>query len=459
MKITARYFPGLLLASFITFGTVAGTSAQEIVLPDRPGIAPVLEQVTPAVVNIAVTGSTAAQQNPLMNDPFFERFFDIPDQPQRRPTRGAGSGVIIDADNGYILTNHHVVNNAEQIEVTLSDKRTVTSTLIGSDAGTDIALLQIEADNLFEVPLSNSESLRVGDYVAAIGNPFGIGQTVTTGIVSALGRQTGINADGYEDFIQTDASINPGNSGGALVDFQGKLVGINSAIIAPSGGNVGIGFAVPVNMAMSVVDQLLEFGEIRRGLLGVRITDLTPDVVEALDLSVTEGAVVSSVEPGSPAESAGILAGDIIVAVDDEIIDGASDLRNTIGLTRAGSEVAIGLIRDNKRIDYDVRIGNAPDMASNSNQAKSASVLEGVQLEEIPSSHEAYGRVKGVLVASVAQGSRAARSGLAAGDIITAVNRVPVTSRGELAAALEANPGTVALSAVRGNQQLFLIIL
>jgi len=306
--------------------------------------------------------------------------------------------------------------------------------------------------------LSDSESLRVGDYVAAIGNPFGIGQTVTTGIVSALGRQTGINVDGYEDFIQTDASINPGNSGGALVDFQGKLVGINSAIIAPSGGNVGIGFAVPVNMAMSVVDQLLEFGEIRRGLLGVRITDLTPDVVEALDLSVTEGAVVSSVEPGSPAESAGILAGDIIVAVDDEIIDGASDLRNTIGLTRAGSEVAIGLIRDNKRIDYDVRIGNAPDMASNSNQAKSASVLEGVQLEEIPSSHEAYGRVKGVLVASVAQGSRAARSGLAAGDIITAVNRVPVTSRGELAAALEANPGTVALSAVRGNQQLFLII-
>jgi len=457
MTIAARYFPRVLLAGFIIFGAIAGSSAQETLPTARPGIAPVLEKVTPAVVNIAVTGHTAPQQNPLLNDPSLRRFFDIPDQPSR-PTQGAGSGVIIDAEQGYVLTNHHVVNNADAIEVTLSDKRTYPATLIGSDAGTDIALLQIEAENLSEVPLSDSETLRVGDYVAAIGNPFGIGQTVTTGIVSALSRQTGINADGYEDFIQTDASINPGNSGGALIDFQGHLVGINSAIIAPSGGNVGIGFAVPINMAMAVVDQLLEFGEIRRGMLGVRITDLTPDVVEALNLKVRTGAVVSSVEPGSPAEAAGIQAGDIIVAVGDEIIEGASDLRNTIGLTRAGSEVAIALIRDNTRVDYDVRIGNASDVADSGMKARSSSVLEGAELSEIPANHEAFGKVSGVLVTNVVQGSRAFRSGLEIGDIITAVNRAPVTSRSELAAVLDANAGTVAMNVLRGNQQLFLIM-
>ncbi|MDC1528645.1 DegQ family serine endoprotease [Gammaproteobacteria bacterium] len=458
MKITMRYFLVLLSANFLLFGRVAVSDAQEIISVDRPGIAPVLEEVTPAVVNISVTGRAAVPQNPLLNDPYFRRFFDMPDQPQTRPGQSAGSGVIIDAADGYILTNHHVVKDAEEVTIVLQDRREIPAKVIGSDAATDIALLQIDAAGLKAVPISDSDTLRVGDYVAAIGNPFGIGQTVTTGIVSALSRQTGINADGYEDFIQTDASINPGNSGGALVDYKGNLVGINSAIISPAGGNVGIGFAVPINMAMSIVEQLLEYGEIRRGMLGVRITDLTPDVVEALDLEVSAGAVVSSVEPDSPAQAAGIEAGDVIVAVDEHIIKSASDLRNTIGLTRAGEEVTIGLVRENRRLDFDVRIGNAGTTAEAGIRTDERSVLEGAQLSNIPESHEAYGEVQGVLVSAIEQGSRAYRSGLEAGDIITAVNRQPVSSRSQMLALLEDISGTVALNVRRGEQLLFLIV-
>jgi serine protease DegQ len=458
MKITMRYFLVLLSANFLLFGRVAVSDAQEIISADRPGIAPVLEEVTPAVVNISVTGRAAVPQNPLLNDPYFRRFFDMPDQPQTRPVQSAGSGVIIDAADGYILTNHHVVKDAEEVTIVLQDRREIPAQVIGSDAATDIALLQIDAAGLKAVPISDSDTLRVGDYVAAIGNPFGIGQTVTTGIVSALSRQTGINADGYEDFIQTDASINPGNSGGALVDYKGNLVGINSAIISPAGGNVGIGFAVPINMAMSIVEQLLEYGEIRRGMLGVRITDLTPDIVEALDLEVSAGAVVSSVEPDSPAQAEGIEAGDVIVAVDEHIIKSASDLRNTIGLTRAGEEVTIGLVRENRRLDFDVRIGNAGTTAEAGIRTDERSVLEGAQLSNIPESHEAYGEVQGVLVSAIEQGSRAYRSGLEAGDIITAVNRQPVSSRSQMLALLEDISGTVALNIRRGEQLLFLIV-
>jgi len=458
MKITMRYFLVLLSANFLLFGRVAVSDAQEIISADLPGIAPVLEEVTPAVVNISVTGRAAVPQNPLLNDPYFRRFFDMPDQPQTRPVQSAGSGVIIDAADGYILTNHHVVKDAEEVTIVLQDRREIPAKVIGSDAATDIALLQIDAAGLKAVPISDSDTLRVGDYVAAIGNPFGIGQTVTTGIVSALSRQTGINADGYEDFIQTDASINPGNSGGALVDYKGNLVGINSAIISPAGGNVGIGFAVPINMAMSIVEQLLEYGEIRRGMLGVRITDLTPDVVEALDLEVSAGAVVSSVEPDSPAQAEGIEAGDVIVAVDEHIIKSASDLRNTIGLTRAGEEVTIGLVRENRRLDFDVRIGNAGTTAEAGIRTDERSVLEGAQLSNIPESHEAYGEVQGVLVSAIEQGSRAYRSGLEAGDIITAVNRQPVSSRSQMLALLEDISGTVALNVRRGEQLLFLIV-
>ncbi|HHX83124.1 MAG TPA: Do family serine endopeptidase [Pseudomonadaceae bacterium] len=426
----------------------------------RPGLADMLEEVTPAVVNIAVKGQAAVPNNPLLNDPFFRRFFNAPESqgtPQMRETQSVGSGVIIDAEKGYILSNHHVVDAATEITVILQDKRLVQASLVGSDAGTDIALLQVDADNLQALTVSDSDTLRVGDLVMAIGNPFGIGQTVTTGIVSALRVSPRMSAEAYEDFIQTDASINPGNSGGALVDYNGELIGINSAIIAPAGGNVGIGFAVPINMAMAVVDQLIEFGDVKRGMLGVSITDLTPDVVEALQLDLQQGAVVSTVAPGSAAEQAGLEAGDIIVAVNEVQITGMSHLRNTIGLLRAGTQVDISLVRDGERRTVSALIGESTEVPTVVSGAGS-SALEGVDLTSIPSSHPASGRVTGVLVSNVDQSSRAFAAGLRVNDIITAVNRRPVSSAGDLQQLVQEQSGAVALNVVRDNQSMFLIV-
>ena len=311
MILVRRLLVILLFCAPLAAGPVA---AQQTALPANdaglPTLAPILEEVTPAVVNISVTTRSPMDTNPLYNDPFFRRFFDLPEMPPARPSLSAGSGVIVDADEGYVLTNHHVVENGEEIVVTLKDRRRFEAELVGSDPGTDIALLRIEPDNLTEIELGSSDSLRVGDFVVAIGNPFGLGQTVTSGIVSALGR-SGLNVEGYEDFIQTDASINPGNSGGALITFDGRLVGINSAIISPGGGNVGIGFAVPIDMASAVMDQLVEFGEVRRGRLGVIIQDFTPDLAKALGADIDRGAIVTKVAPDSPAEAAGLQAGEI----------------------------------------------------------------------------------------------------------------------------------------------------
>ena len=308
----------------------------------RATLSPLLKKVTPAVVNVGVRGATNRRNNPLYNDPFFRRFFNVPEQTPSRPRQSVGSGVIINADEGYVLTNHHVINKATEITVTLSDGREFTAELIWSDEGTDVALLQVEAENLNELKLGDSDSVEVGDFVVAIGNPFGLGQTVTSGIVSALGR-SGLNID-YEDFIQTDASINPGNSGGALIDFDGNLIGINTAIIAPSGGNVGIGFAIPAKIAKGIVGQLVEFGGVKRGVLGVMITTVTPALAEALDLDVDFGALINQVVEDSAAEAAGLLAGDVVIAVDGTPIDTAGDLRNRIGMKRVDDDVNLKII-------------------------------------------------------------------------------------------------------------------
>jgi len=310
-----------------------------------PSLAPMLARITPGVVNIAVRGRVR-EQNPLLQDPFFRRFFNLPQNqlPEERETQATGSGVIVDAARGYVLTNGHVADNATRIDVTTKDNRRFTAKLIGTDKDTDIAVLQIPASDLVAVPMGDSDRLQVGDFVLAIGNPFGLGQTVTSGIVSALGR-SGLGIEGYEDFIQTDASINPGNSGGPLVNLQGECVGINTAILAPGGGNIGIGFAVPINMARRVMDQLLRYGEVKRGRIGVAIQDLTPDLAQAMNTAHTTGAVIARVDSGSPAERAGLHSGDLVVAVNGVAVKSGTQLRNMIGLTRIGDDVELTVDR------------------------------------------------------------------------------------------------------------------
>ncbi|ALG72022.1 peptidase [Azospirillum thiophilum] len=348
---------GALLPSAPLPGLGASPAAAALPLGAVSGgtIAPMLEQVTPAVVNISVLSQAPQAENPLLRDPFFRRFFNLPDQmPQGRPQVSAGSGVIVDARNGYVVTNSHVVENAQEIAVTLKDRRRLRAKLIGRDAATDIALLQIKADGLTALQLGDSDRSQVGDFVVAIGNPFGLGQTVTSGIVSALGR-SGLKIEGYEDFIQTDASINPGNSGGALVNFQGELIGINTAIIGPAGGSVGIGFAVPVTIVRSVMEQLREFGEVRRGRLGVAIQDLTPDLAESMSLKGDEGALIAKIERGSPADNGGLRSGDVVVAVDGRPIRSATDFRNRIGLLRVGTPVQLTVVRSGGQKSVTVR--------------------------------------------------------------------------------------------------------
>ena len=427
---------------------------------ERPSLAPMLKEVTPAVVNISVTGRNPMSVNPLLNDPFFRRFFDIPEGGELPPQQSAGSGVIIDAERGYVLTNHHVVESADEIVVTLADRRTFDAELIGSDEGTDIALLEIDATGLTAIGIGDSDDLEVGDFVVAIGNPFGLGQTVTSGIVSALGR-SGLQVEGaYQDFIQTDASINPGNSGGALVDLDGTLVGINTAIVTPAGGNVGIGFAVPSNMARDVTAQLLEYGEVRRGRLGIQIQDVTPDLAEALDLDVDHGAVITQVEPNSAAEAAGLRAGDVITEFNGADVEDSRDLANKVGLVRVGSEVEIAFLRDGQRREVTATIGSTPGGASASTSGRGTTVerLDGAEFRNLDSTHPQYGRLEGVLVASIEPGGPAARNGLQQGDIITAVNRENVSSVDELTAALDAAGPTVALSIVRDAARLYIEI-
>jgi len=451
----------LIISMTFAVPGLAQTADRPLYLNDDglPTLAPLLAEVTPAVVNISVESSRSVEMNPLFNDPFFRRFFDMqppPQQPQRRRQMSAGSGVIIDAEEGYVLTNHYVVENGERIIVTLKDRRQFDAELVGSDPGTDIALVKIDAEDLAALDLGDSDRLQVGDYVLAIGNPFGLGQTVTSGIVSALGR-SGLNIEGYEDFIQTDASINPGNSGGALVTLDGRLVGINTAIIAPAGGNVGIGFAVPANMATAVVDQLIEFGEVQRGLLGVMVQDFTPDLAEALGIQAGVGAVITQVEPDSAAEAAGLQAGDLIVSVDGRPVAGPADLRSQIGLKRTGRTITIEFIRDGERQTVEATLRRGPQGGAQTRD-QGLERLSGADLRDLEPGDPLYGEISGVVVVSLDPASRAARLGLEVGDIILAVNRTPVASVTELREELAGIHRALALTVERGSSRIFLIM-
>jgi Do/DeqQ family serine protease len=390
-----------------------------------PSLSPIVKKVSPAVVNIATRGTVKDRgpQNPLLDDPFFRRFFDVPPEsgPRERPFQSAGSGVIFDAKAGYIVTNAHVVENASEITVTLQDGRDVKAEVIGSDEPSDVAVLKIKSEtNLVQIGLGDSSKVEVGDFVLAIGNPFGLQHTVTSGIISGLSR-SGINPDGYEDFIQTDASINPGNSGGALVNLHGELIGINTAILSRSGGNIGIGFAIPVNMAHSVMDQLIKYGSVKRGQLGVSMYTVTPDIAHSLGLANAMGALVSQVVEGSAAEKAGIHTGDVITSVNGQAVKSNSELRNSIGLMRVGDKVEIGLLRDGKPLKVTAIISDTSPTAQAAPAESIHKAFEGATLVDAPDGG-------GALVKSVEPGSAAAQSGLRNNDIIMGANRGRVTN-------------------------------
>jgi len=415
-----------------------------------PTLAPMIKKVSPAVVNIATRGTIRERggQNPLLDDPFFRRFFDVPPDtgPRERPFQSAGSGVIFDARSGYIVTNAHVVENATEITVTLQDGRDLKAEVVGSDAPSDVAVLKVKPDGLAQVPLGDSSKAEVGDFVVAIGNPFGLQHTVTSGIISGLSR-SGINPDGYENFIQTDASINPGNSGGALVNLRGELIGINTAILSRSGGNIGIGFAIPVNMARSVMDQLIKFGSVKRGQLGVSMYTVTADIARSLGLASAVGALVSQVVEGSPADKAGIRTGDVITTVNGQAVKSNSELRNSIGLLRVGDKVEIGLVRDGKPLKVSAVIADTTTELSGGPSVIHRS-FEGAVLADAADAG-------GALVRSVEPGSAAALAGLHADDVIVGANRGKVTSLRELRERAK-GAAVLVLEVRRGNSVLLI---
>ena len=415
-----------------------------------PSLAPMLEQVTPGVVLISVRGTHEVEQR--VPDAF-KFFFGNPRQNQsqqkERQFRGLGSGVILDADKGYIVTNSHVINDADEIQITLKDGRQLEAKKIGGDEASDIALLQIVADDLVAVKIADSDRIRVGDFAVAIGSPFGLGQTVTSGIVSALGR-SGLNIENYEDFIQTDAAINSGNSGGALINLRGELIGINTAILGPNGGNVGIGFAIPSNMVQNLVNQIIEFGEVRRGVLGVAGRSVTSEIAKAMELDVSQGAFVEQVTKDSAADDAGIRAGDVITKINGKMIKTFNELRGKIGSIGAGKTIKITVIRkDGKEKTYNVTL-------KKSEMAKIEAVslhrmLDGAELENDDKSN-------GILVSEIADNSPAASLGLRKGDIINGINRQRINNIGELRSYLNDHKGVFALNIQRNNSSLFLMI-
>ena len=419
-----------------------------------PTLAPMLERATPAVVNIATESRVQLRRNPLLDDPFFRRFFNVPDQPRERRAQSVGSGVVVDARRGYVITNHHVVDGADTITVTLRDGRQLDAKVIGSDSESDVAVIQVPARNLTALPLADSDRLRVGDFVVAIGNPFGLGQTVTSGIISALGR-TGLGIQGYEDFIQTDASINPGNSGGALVNLRGELVGINTAIIAPGGGNVGIGFAIPANMVARLMEQIVDHGSVRRGQLGVSVQDLTPDLARAFNLPTSQGAVIAQVSPRSTAAKAGLKEGDVVLRVNERSIRDGGGLRNAIGLLEVGETVRLEILRDGKPLTLDAKVGEYVPAKAEGEALHPQ--LAGATFEDIGPNSPLAGKVQGVLIVGVDSGSPAARAGLRRNDIIIGVNRRPIASTAELRQLMIDRDGLL-LNLLRGQEELVLML-
>jgi Do/DeqQ family serine protease len=459
----------IVAAAFMMSGAPSAVHADASVIPvpvttpilqqqGVPSLAPMLKTVMPGVVNVAVTGEAQAQNplGPFMDDPFFRRFFGTPEQqqPQGREFQSVGSGVIVDAGKGYVITNNHVVERAKEIKVRLSDDREFEAKLIGRDAETDLAVLQIEAKDLTALPLGNSDALQVGDYVVAIGSPFNLSQTVTSGIVSALGR-TGVG-NGLGDFVQTDASINPGNSGGALVDLRGQLVGVPSMIYSRSGGNIGIGFAIPSNLVKSIMAQLIDHGSVERGRIGVvGGQELTPELAKALNLPSNRGALVGRVVPGSPADKAGIKGGDLIIEANGKTIVDFQQLRNIVGLLRVGDKVSMKLFRDGKPKTLSVTIGKDSDAVAAGNDVNQR--FAGATFAVVDDSTRNADADRGIVVKTVQPNSPAARAGLRPDDVIISINRKPVETMDEFTK-LTSGKGQLLLQLRRGPGALFLLL-
>lgn len=453
--INTKSVKQLLFVTFLSFYFGVATTTQAALPPyiegqALPSLAPMLERSMPAVVNISTSTNILVSDNPLMQDPVFRQFFNVPDQPLRRQQKNSlGSGVIIDSKQGLVLTNNHVIDKADTITVTLNDGRQLAAKLIGTDPEADVAVIQIPADNLTMLPIADSKQLKVGDFVVAIGNPFGLGQTVTSGIVSALGR-SGLGIEGYEDFIQTDASINPGNSGGALVNLNGELVGMNTAILAPTGGNVGIGFAIPSNMVITIKESLVKHGEVRRGLLGVTTQDLTPELVKAFNLKNIQGAAISRIESNSAAAKAGLEPGDIIVAANGHPIKNSHDIRNIIGMMQIGENVELEYFRGNEKRQVTATIGKQelPRLAGE----KLHHALQGTLL-----STSLKNQIEGVLIEKIDTASNVWRAGLRPGDVIVSANRYRVRNIDELKQVADPS-GPLLINIQRGQEGFFVVL-
>jgi serine protease Do len=451
-KMIRVYISQFLFILTIVYSSISAS----VGIPDS-SIAPMLQTVMPAVVNVRAQMKITdpATLRALQKQRGGNQKDDSGDQPTSGTFVSVASGVIVDPKNGYIVTNAHVINDAQTITVTLSDGRHFAAKVLGSDKPSDVALLQIKAKNLTSLPIGDSNNVKVGDFVAAIGSPFGLNQTVTSGIVSAVGRTT-LGIENFENFIQTDAPINPGNSGGALINMNGQLVGINTAILAPNQGNIGIGFAIPANMVKSVMNQLIQYGNVKRGVLGIGVQDITPDLANAFNVSLTNGAAVTQVLPDAPAQQAGMQVGDIVTAVNGSAVKNASDVVNTIGFLRVDSKINIELLRQNKHMTVSVTLYD-PQKRQQAIQQMDP-FLYGVGLKNFTQYSPVHGNVAGVLVVSVDEDSSAWHSDLRPGDVITSVNQQKVKNIDELKAATAKADKVLLVNVLRGAGAVFLVI-